>query len=662
VRRLTTAAVALALLGLGAPAATGSPDESSPTAAAVERRAPDGVLVRWAPGLTDGDRLAALRAALGSGAPAPEPLPLPRWVRIPLPAGTAAPEAVRALSADPRVELAEPDAWFTATSDDPGFPLLWGLQNTGQVVFGRPGAPGVDVRSDQAVAAAAGRGGRVLVAVLDSGVDIGHPDLAPNVYRNPGEVPGNRLDDDANGFVDDVTGWDFVNGDATVYDDPLVDEHGTHVAGTTGAVRDNRAGVAGVTDRAVLLPVKFLGQDGAGRASDAVRAVRYASGQRAAVLNASFGGPDYSAALEEAIATSGAVVVAAAGNEGADNDVSPSYPASYGSANVLATTAVGNDGSLPTFANTGRLTVDVGAPGEDVASTVPAGRYVYLSGTSMAAPHASAVAALVRAVRPDLSAGSVVELVRTTGRPLASLQGRTSTGRLVDAEAAVRAALDGASPAAPPGATVPVDGSGSTAGVACPDGIPSAGFVDTTGSVHRYNIDCAVWYGLARGTSPSTFEPQRSLTRGQVATLLAGVVELAGRLPASAPNAFSDDDGDVHEPSIDRLAALGVIQGITPTRYEPARPVSRAQIASLVVRVQELLTRSTLPARPTTFVDILLVPQRTDIEKATAAGLVNGKSATTYDPAGTTTRAQAVSLVARQLQGLVEAQVVESRR
>ncbi|HWG93308.1 MAG TPA: S8 family peptidase, partial [Mycobacteriales bacterium] len=521
-RRLTSAASALLLLALGAPAATGSPGAPSDSpAASAEGRAPDGVLVRWAPGLSDADRTAALRSVL-AGAPAAEPLPLPRWVRVPLPAGTDARAVAAALLADRRVELAEPDAWFTATSDDPGFPLLWGLQNTGQVVLGRAGAPGVDVRSEQAVTAATGRAGRVVVAVLDSGVDTSHPDLAANVYRNPGEVPGNRLDDDANGFIDDVTGWDFVNGDGTVYDDPLVDEHGTHVAGTVGAVRGNRTGVAGATDRAVLLPVKFLGQDGAGRASDAVRAVRYAVQQGAAVVNASFGGPDYSAALEEAVATSGAVVVAAAGNEGRDNDLSPSYPASYGSANVLATTAVANDGSLPTFANTGRLSVDVGAPGVDVVSTLPAGRYAYLSGTSMAAPHASAAAAAVRALRPDLDAGSAVELLRSTGRPLASLQGTTSSGRLVDAEAAVRAALDGASPVAPPGATVPLDGQGSTAGVACPDGIPSAGFVDTAGSVHRYNIDCAVWYELARGTSPTTFEPQRALTRGQVATLLAG--------------------------------------------------------------------------------------------------------------------------------------------
>jgi thermitase len=657
-RRLTSAACAVLLLAAGTSALAASPAADEPAAGATAR-APDGVLVRWREGVAPAQRLTALAAVLPGRVP--EPLPLPRWDRVPLQAGERAEDVVARLAADPAVERAEPDAWFTASSADPGSSLLWGLENTGQVIMGRAGQPDVDVQAGEAVAAASGRGGGVVVAVLDSGVETAHPDLAPVVFRNPGEVPGNGADDDGNGFPDDVSGWDFVNGDPGVFDDAVVDEHGTHVAGTVAAVRDNRVGVAGATDRAVVLPVKILGRDGGGRASDAVRGVRYAAGLGASVINASFGGPFFSAALEEAIATSGAVVVAAAGNEGADIDLAPVYPAAYGLANVLSVTAVGNDGSLPPFANRGRLRVDVGAPGVDVLSTVPQGRYAFFSGTSMATPHATAVVALVRALRPDLDPGAAVELVRQSGRSLASLEGTTSTGRLVDALGAARAALGGSAPVAASAPTVPVDGQGSTSGVACPDGIPSAGFVDTVTSVHRYNIDCAVWYELARGTSPTTFSPQRSLTRGQVATLLAGVVDLAGRLPSSAPNAFGDDDGDVHEPSIDRLAALGVVQG-TGGRYEPARPVTRAQVASLFVRVQELLTGVRLEARPTTFVDILLVPQRTDIEKAAAAGLVNGRTATTYDPAGTTTRAQAVSLVARQLQGLVEAKVVQTRR
>jgi hypothetical protein len=492
---------------------------------------------------------------------------------------------------------------------------------------------------------------------------VRHPDLAPHVWRNPLE-PLNGLDDDRNGLVDDVNGFDLVNGDTSVYDDPVADEHGTHVAGTIGAVRDNGAHGAGVTERLRLMTAKFIGPEG-GATSDAVRAIVYASRSGAKVINASWGGRSQSEALQQAVETSPAVVVAAAGNEGRDTDLEPEYPASYGSSNVISVAAVDNTGGLPAFSNRGRFTVDVGAPGADIVSTLPDNRSGAFTGTSMAAPHVAGVAALVRSLRPDLSAGSVVSLLEDTARPLGSLAATTSSGGMVDAEAAVRAALAGATPA--PRADPPALPGGSSSGSAqpeeaCPDGIPSSGFNDVSGNVHVHAIDCVVWYGIVRGTSPFRYDPDRPVTRGQAASLLAGVVARSGRLPATAPNAFRDDEGSVHEANIDKMASLGLVRGIDGIRYAPDRTVTRGQVASLLVGVQEFLTRQPLPQRPTPFVDVLLDVHRNSIEKAFTAGLVRGTSPTTYRPGGATRRDQAASLLARELQELVDAGVLEPVR
>jgi subtilisin family serine protease len=665
-RSIRLCALTLALVVVAAGSAGASSSEGPPpgTGDRVDRPVTD-VIVQWHSDTRGPAREAVRRAA---GLTRQRELLLPHTELVAVPRGQSAEQVVRRLSGQPGVAFAEPDAWLRTSSDDPGFGIQYGLENRGQTVNNRVGTPGIDIRAPQAWAAVAGQpGDDVVVAITDSAIDVSHPDLVDRLWRNPGETV-NGLDDDGNGFVDDVHGWNFVTGTPILPGTPAVEDHGTHVTGIAGAQRDNGIGIAGTTDRIQLMAVTFLAPDGAASASAAVDAITYASDNGAQVINASFGGPSNNRALERAIASSPAVVVAAAGNEGKDNDLQPEYPASYALANLVSVTAINSTGGLPAFSNRGRTSVDLGAPGVDIVSTVPNGRYAFLSGTSMAAPFVAGAAAMVRSVRPDLSAGEVVALLEGTVRPLESLRLTTSTGGLLDAEAAVKAAIGGGTPVvapqAPPAPSVapPSQPGPAQPRRACPDGIPSSGFADVVGNIHLGPIDCGVWYGLIRGTSATTYSPATSLTRGQIASLLAGLVNRAGRLPASAPDAFDDDNGNVHEANINKLASLGIISGVGNRRFAPERQVTRGQIATLLVGTQEFLTGRSLSGGPTPFTDIVFDTHRTSIEKAFAAGLVRGTSATTYSPAGSTRRDQAASLITRELQELVDAGVIEPKR
>jgi subtilisin family serine protease len=210
-----------------------------------------------------------------------------------------------------------------------------------------------------------------MVGVIDTGIDYNHPDLAANVWTNPLEIPGNGIDDDGNGYVDDVHGYDFVNRDG----DPMDDHgHGTHVAGTIAAVANNGIGVAGVSWHAKVMALKFLDAGGSGWVSDAVEALNYATDMGAKITNNSWGGGEYSTALRDAIAaanSAGAVFVAAAGNSANNNDATPFYPAGYEGPNVIAVAATDASDTLAVFSNFGRNTVQLGAPGVGIYSTVP---------------------------------------------------------------------------------------------------------------------------------------------------------------------------------------------------------------------------------------------------------------------------------------------------
>jgi subtilisin family serine protease len=354
-------------------------------------------------------------------------------------------DALRELNDRPDVEYAERDYIVHATgyADEPRFDELWGLHNTGQPIFGVPGTADVDVNGLEASAITQGDP-NLVVAVIDTGVDFSHPDLTDRRWVNPGESGGgketNGIDDDGNGFVDDVNGADFANNDGNPFDDH---SHGTHVSGTiAGSV--NGQGVVGVAPNVKIMALKFLSAGGSGSISDAIEAIGYAKSKGAKISNNSWGGGGFSQALKDAIDSSDSLFVAAAGNGGFDgvgdnNDVTPFYPSSYDSPNILAVAANDNQGNLAEFSNFGATSVDISAPGVDILSSVPGGSFAYFGGTSMASPHAAGVAALSASVEPALLSDPVAlkKHVMDTGKPLPAMAGITVTGDMVDARAAV---------------------------------------------------------------------------------------------------------------------------------------------------------------------------------------------------------------------------------
>ena len=280
-------------------------------------------------------------------------------------------------------------------------------------------------------------GGDVTVAVVDTGVDLAHRDLAPNLWTNPGEVPGNGVDDDSDGVVDDVHGADFVNGDGDPSDD---NGHGTHVAGIVAARGDNGVGVAGLAWRARIMAVKVLGADASGNMATVAAGVRYAVAHGARVVNLSLTGPspgpDLAAAVDAAAAAN-VLVVAAAGNAHADDDVVASYPADLDAANLVTVTSSDQRGLLAPSASFGRSSIDLAAPGEDILSTRRGGGYELRSGSSMAAAQVSGAAVLLASARPALGWPAMRSALLGSARPT-SLP--VAAGRL-DVAGAVRRVL-----------------------------------------------------------------------------------------------------------------------------------------------------------------------------------------------------------------------------
>lgn len=318
--------------------------------------------------------------------------------------------------ADPSVERVEKD-WvcrLDRVPDDPRYGELWGLS--------RIAAPAAWDRTT---------GSReVVVAVIDTGVSRGHPDLAANIWTNTGEVPGNGLDDDRNGYVDDVNGWDFRNGDADPDD---AHYHGTHCAGTVGAVGANQIGVTGVAWQVRIMPLKYMqGGSDYGFVSEAAEAILYANRMGADVLSCSWYEPD-SGLIRDAIAASPALVVCSAGNNGHDTDRTPQYPACYPLPQIVSVAATGPQDERASFSNYGAISVDLGAPGVNVLSTSPGGGYAWSSGTSMAVPHVAGVAALALSLNRSLSVPDLKRALLEGADPVPSLAGRTVSGGRLNA-------------------------------------------------------------------------------------------------------------------------------------------------------------------------------------------------------------------------------------
>lgn len=286
-----------------------------------------------------------------------------------------------------------------AQTNDPSLGSLWGL--------GDSTGAGIDARRAWTVTTG---NSEVIVAVIDTGVDLDHPDLDGNLVRNSREIAGNGVDDDQNGYVDDVAGWNFSN-DNNLPDDQ--NGHGTHVAGTIAAEGNNNLGVAGVAWSAKVLPVQFLSAAGSGYTSDAIAAIEYAHGRGAQIINASWGGGGYSSfllSIIESFAQNG-LFVAAAGNSAQNADTFPHYPSSYPTEGLLAVAATDSSDRLAYFSNYGRTSVDLAAPGHSILSCYKNSQYAYKSGTSMAAPHVSGAAALIVAKNAGMRGTDIKSLL-----------------------------------------------------------------------------------------------------------------------------------------------------------------------------------------------------------------------------------------------------------
>ncbi|RMH00160.1 MAG: hypothetical protein D6706_04410 [Chloroflexi bacterium] len=300
------------------------------------------------------------------------------FLRIKLKPGQSVTGAMRSLASQTWVAKVQPNYIYhsTALPNDPRFSEQWGMRNTGQVVNGWPaGTAGADASLPGAWDENTNCVG-ITVAVIDTGVDYNHPELSNQIWLNAGEIPNNGIDDDGNGYVDDVRGWDFVQNDNAPMD---FNEHGTHVAGIIGAAGNNATGVVGACWRARIMPLRVLNSVGSGTTADIVAAIDYARLNGAKIINMSLGGPGGSPGdlMDTAIANAnaaGILVVAAAGNDGSNNDVIPQYPASYTQPNIIAVAATDQNDALATFSNYGATSVDIGAPGMNILSSVPPAR------------------------------------------------------------------------------------------------------------------------------------------------------------------------------------------------------------------------------------------------------------------------------------------------
>ena len=300
----------------------------------------------------------------------------------------------------------------------------------------------------------------VVVGILDSGMNYTHPDLSANVWVNPGEIAGNGIDDDGNGYIDDVNGVDTVNNDSNPVDDNF---HGTHVAGTIGAVGNNGLGVAGVAWSVKMIPCKFLNAGGSGSTSGAIQCLDYMTNLKSnaginivATNNSWGGGSSFSSALYQAIQRSEAaniLFVAAAGNSGSDNDAVATYPANFDLSNIISVAAIDQNGGLASFSNYGATTVDIGAPGVSIASTYSGNSYAYLSGTSMATPQVTGAIALLRSYKPNLTMTQTKASITTSGTALSSLSGKTSTGKNINLFGALTTTQSTVTPTSTPTST-----------------------------------------------------------------------------------------------------------------------------------------------------------------------------------------------------------------
>lgn len=394
-------------------------------------------------------------------------------------------ETLAQLSAHPDVALVQPNYTYESTALSTSDPLVgeqWALDNDGSFqleeqenrypVFDDPfdvpsapwqwiapwwmwsagsstagsiqvqAVPGIDIGLADAWRLYDGGSRDVVVALVDTGIDYTHEDLAGRIWTNTDEIPGNGIDDDGNGYVDDVYGWNFYSGTNDVYVG-TEDAHGTHGAGTIAANAGNGVGIAGIvqSDHVKVMAVKALGgSDGSGTTASIIQAIQYAEANGAQICNLSLGSSQNDPALYRTIASSKMLFVVAAGNDGTDLETAPSYPASYDLDNLIAVANIRYDGELDPTSSYGAASVDLAAPGSYILSTTPGNTYSYMTGTSMAAPMVSAAAAMVYSAFPKATLADVKDILLASVHKLDSLTGRTATGGMLDLGAAMAGA------------------------------------------------------------------------------------------------------------------------------------------------------------------------------------------------------------------------------
>ncbi|MFO8191313.1 MAG: S8 family peptidase [Bacillota bacterium] len=296
----------------------------------------------------------------------------------------------------------------------PSFRNLWGLENVGQVIEGQEGIEGADIKAVPAWSISKGAD-EIIIAVVDTGVDYSHEELSDNMWT------------DSNGYH----GWDFVDNDSYPMDE---NGHGTHISGTIAAIGGNENEMVGVMWDASIMALRVFDADGYSYLSDIINAIEFANSHGAQVINLSLGGYDYSQSLKDALEEVNALLVAAAGNDGSDNDQNPCYPASYDLSNLISVAATDNRDNLANFSNYGSQSVHVGAPGSAIFSTVPDNLYAYFYGTSCAAPHVSGLAGLILSINPCLSYEEVANVIKNSVDILnPNLYGKVSTNGRVNA-------------------------------------------------------------------------------------------------------------------------------------------------------------------------------------------------------------------------------------
>ena len=351
-----------------------------------------------------------------------------RLAELALPKGADPVAVVARLKNNPQIEYAELNYKYypSVIPNDPQYGDLWGMAMTK-----------ADLAWDMQIGDRA-----VVVGVIDTGFDYTHSDLSANIWTNPNEIANNGVDDDGNGYIDDIHGISAIDDDGNPMD---TGQHGTHVSGTIGASGNNGTGVVGVNWQTRMVGCSFLGTDG-GTLADGVQCINYmidlkSRGENIRVLNNSWGGGGFTQTLKDAIAAANnadMLFVAAAGNDAHDNDTSSSYPASYDVPNVMAIASTTSTDEMSSFSQWGLTSVDMGAPGSGVLSTVPGESYAVFSGTSMATPHVVGAGALVLATAPDLTTAQLKDVLMNSGDQIAALDGKTVSGRRLNVENALQ--------------------------------------------------------------------------------------------------------------------------------------------------------------------------------------------------------------------------------